>query len=182
MAEGTNAFATAGKGATPNKAGLMSKLYTLLYGDENVNSFIKRNPGMDTKNVNTLIGGIDPTKMWSTKPVVDGMTNTGIGTTGTLALNLIKDNPLKTAGLGLGLGANIAGLFDNSQVGGQALGLLGGYAVPTLLNKFANANIGGFGKAAWTLGGGFAGSLFDKLIAKKKEEEALRQQYQGGTY
>lgn len=186
VSKGIDALGGAAGTGTPNKAGLLSKLYALLYGDKNTTSFLKRNNTVDPATANTLFEGINPTNMLSTKPAVEGMTNTGLGTTAKLGLNMIKDNTLKTAGLGLGLGANIAGLFDNSQIGGQAIGMLGGYAIPKLLNKFAGTNIGGFGTTAAVLGGGFAGSLFDKLIAKKKEEEALAQQYAqqqyGGVY
>lgn len=100
--------------------------------------------------------------------------NTGIGTTATLGWNKIKAHPWKTAGLGLGVGANLAGLFDNPNIAGQLVGAGAGTAVPFLLNKFAGTSIGGYGKVMSGLIGGGLGSLFDTLMAKKQEQQ---QQY-----
>ena len=99
----------------------------------------------------------------------------GAGVTANLALDKIKAHPWKTAGLGVGVGTNLAGLFDNPNIAGQLVGAGAGTAVPFLLNKFAGTNIGGYGKLMSGLIGGGVGSLFDKLMANKAEQ----QQYQG---
>ena len=82
--------------------------------------------------------------------------------TGTAALK----HPFKTAGL-IGLGAgNLGGLTDNDKFGGQlgglALGGLGASALAT--NPYVAAMM--------TMGGGALGSLFDKLRARKEQEQA----------
>lgn len=86
---------------------------------------------------------------------------------GSLALNAAKDHPFKTAGL-LGTGAaNIGGLMDNDKFGGQLAGLgLGGLGAYTL----AKGNP--YTAAMMTMGGGTLGALFDKLRAKKEQEQA----------
>ena len=85
---------------------------------------------------------------------------------GSLALGAAKAHPFKTAGL-LGLGAgNIGGLMDNDKFGGQLAGLgLGGLGAATL----ASGNP--YLAAMLTMGGGTLGSLFDKLRARKEQEQ-----------
>lgn len=87
---------------------------------------------------------------------------------GSLALGAAKAHPFKTAGL-IGLGAgNIGGLMDNDKFGGQLGGLaLGGLGAATLMSGNP------YGAAMMTLGGGGLGALFDKLRAKKAQEEAM---------
>jgi hypothetical protein len=89
---------------------------------------------------------------------------------GTLAKTYIGQHPFQTAGLaGLGL-ANLGGLTDNDQFGGQLIGAgLGGLASTMTGDPLA--------KAAITMGGGTLGSLFDKLRAQKEQEEAMQAQY-----
>ena len=89
---------------------------------------------------------------------------------GTLAKTYIGQHPFQTAGLaGLGL-ANLGGLTDNDQFGGQLIGAgLGGLASTMTGNPML--------KAAITMGGGTLGSLFDKLRAQKEQEEAMQAQY-----
>lgn len=86
---------------------------------------------------------------------------------GSLALGAAKAHPFKTAGL-LGTGAaNIGGLMDNDKFGGQLAGLgLGG------LGAYALANGNPYTAAMMTMGGGTLGALFDKLRAKKEQEQA----------
>lgn len=87
---------------------------------------------------------------------------------GSLALGAAKAHPFKTAGL-VGLGAgNIGGLMDNDKFGGQLGGLaLGGLGAATMMSGNP------YGAAMMTLGGGELGALFDKLRAKKAQEEAM---------
>lgn len=89
---------------------------------------------------------------------------------GTVAKTYIGQHPFQTAGLaGLGL-ANLGGLTDNDQFGGQLIGTgLGGLASIMTDNPMA--------RAAITMGGGTLGSLFDKLRAQKEQEEAMQAQY-----
>lgn len=103
---------------------------------------------------------------------------TGFKTTTGLLGNWIKQHPVKSAGIGLGAGMNIAGLFDNpyviGQLGGAALGGFGGNLLAKGLtgNPLSKSNL-----ILSTLGGGALGSLFDKLMAKKAEEQQYRGQY-----
>ena len=107
----------------------------------------------------------------------------GLGTTTALAGNWMADNKLKTAGLaGTGL-MNLAGLFDNDKIIGQLLGGAGGFAAGKLLPGVLKANpLTGSGLALAVMGGGALGSLFDKLMAKKAEEEAAMQAAYAGQY
>lgn len=86
---------------------------------------------------------------------------------GSLALGATKSHPFKAIGL-LGTGAaNIGGLMDNDKFGGQLAGLgLGG------LGAYALADGNPYTAAMMTLGGGTLGTLFDKLRAKKEQEQA----------
>lgn len=101
---------------------------------------------------------------------VSGAAGGNLGDLGALALSAAKAHPFKTAGaVGLGLG-NIGGLVDNKKFGGQLGGLaLGGLGAKMLAsgNPYAAAML--------TLGGGELGALFDKLRAKKEQEQALPQ-------
>lgn len=103
------------------------------------------------------------------------------GTTGRLLVENMKAHPFKTAGGALLGGANLAGLFDNDKIIGQAAGLgAGGLAAKYLLPKFG---VGGIANGALAvMGGGALGSLFDKLMAKKAEEEAAMQAAYAGQY
>ena len=86
-----------------------------------------------------------------------------------------KANPGKAIGAGtLGAG-NLAGLLDNEYWGGQAIGgTLGGLGSALFkANPYTGAMV--------SMGGGLLGSLFDKLRAKKAEEQAMAQRY-GGAY
>jgi hypothetical protein len=96
------------------------------------------------------------------------------GDIGALALGAAKAHPFKTAGL-IGLGAgNIGGLMDNNKFGGQLGGLaLGGLGAATL----ASGNP--YLQAMLTMGGGQLGALFDKLRARKEQEQAQVPQYGG---
>lgn len=96
-----------------------------------------------------------------------------LGNLGTLGVGAAAQHPFKTAGL-LGLGAgNIGGLTDNDKFGGQIAGLgLGGLGAATL----ASGNP--YMQAMLTMGGGALGSLFDKLRARREQEQA--QPYYGG--
>ena len=91
---------------------------------------------------------------------------------GKLGLNTAKRHPFKTAGL-IGLGAgNIGGLMDNNKFGGQlgglALGGIGSYL----------AGVSPYTAAMMTMGGGELGALFDKLRAKREQQN--QQPYYGG--
>ena len=88
--------------------------------------------------------------------------------------NQIVSNPVTTAGLALGTGANIAGLLDNKYVGGQlaggGLGALSAYLIPKLFNGTKAAPIA---MIAGSLGGGALGSVFDKLREQKDSQQNL---------
>ena len=88
------------------------------------------------------------------------------GDLGALAFGAAKAHPFKTAGL-IGMGAgNIGGLTDNDKFGGQLAGLgLGGLGAHLL----AQGNP--YLQAVMTMGGGNLGALFDKLRARKEQEE-----------
>ena len=88
--------------------------------------------------------------------------------------NQIVSNPVTTAGLALGTGANIAGLLDNKYVGGQlaggGLGALSAYLIPKLFNGTKAAPMA---MIAGSLGGGALGSVFDKLREQKDSQQNL---------
>ena len=105
--------------------------------------------------------------------------NTGLGTTAGLALNKMKAHPFKTLGLGALGATNVAGLFDNNKIGGQLAGTVIGGATPFLMNKFMNTKFGLPGKLGFAMLGGGVGSLFDKLMAKKEQEQSMYNRYQG---
>lgn len=90
---------------------------------------------------------------------------------GFLAKTYVGQHPFQTAGLaGLGL-TNLGGLTDNDKFGGQLAGLgLGGLVAHNLIE---NPML----KAAVAMGGGTLGSLFDKLRAKKEQEDAMSSTY-----
>lgn len=115
---------------------------------------------------------------------IDGIPErTGLGATASLAGNWIADHKLKSAGLGLLGAGNVAGLFDNPNLIGQLVGLGGGLAAGKLLpGALKMKPLTGSGVALTTLGGGFLGSLFDKLMAAKAEEEAAMQAAYAGQY
>lgn len=108
-------------------------------------------------------------------------TYSNAGTTGRLLVENMRAHPFKTAGIGLGGLMNVSGLFDNDKIIGQAAGLgAGGLAAKYLLPKFG---VGGIANGALAvMGGGTLGSLFDKLMAKKAEEEAAMQAAYAGQY
>lgn len=85
---------------------------------------------------------------------------------GGLALTSAKLHPFKTMGLaGLGAG-NIGGLTDNDKFGGQ----LGGLALGGLGSYLMGANP--YAAAMMTMGGGQLGALFDKLRARREQEQS----------
>ena len=105
------------------------------------------------------------------------MEYSGLGTTAQSALDIMKRHKLATAATA-GLGAaNIAGLFDNPQLAGQLVGSLIGGAGGYGISKLLGSPLGGYGITNAALIGGGIGSLFDKLVAKKQEEEANKRRY-----
>ena len=95
----------------------------------------------------------------------------------------IKANPLPTAGLGLLGAGNIAGLFDNPNVGGQllgaGLGTAGALGIPKLLGKAAlPAPL----SAAIGMGGGALGALFDSAVAKQEAQQKEQQELEKLKY
>ena len=90
-----------------------------------------------------------------------------------------KNNPYKALGAGALGGANLAGMLDNEYWGGQAIGGGLGAAIPLVINKLGGS-ISPYASAMISMTGGGLGSLFDKLRAKKAEEQAMAQQYGGG--
>lgn len=90
----------------------------------------------------------------------------------------IKAHKGASIGTGLNAAGNIAGVVDNDKLLGQVLGTAGG---ALLASK--GLQLGPLGIANMAMGGGNLGALFDKLRAKKEQEEQYQQQqYHGGTY
>ena len=98
---------------------------------------------------------------------VDGTVNP-LATGGSMIWNNIKNHPWQTAGTAVNAAGNLAGLFDNDQFLGQALATVGGGLVGNSLG------LGPLGIANSAMIGGNLGMLFDKLQAKKKEQEQYR--------
>ena len=163
------------------KAGIFDSLYS----DDNIASLQKRmakkgNLGNATpETLAKFFAAAKETPLTTDTIAIEGLPEkTGLGATASLAGNWMADHKLKTAGLGaLGIG-NIAGLFDNPNIIGQLAGLGGGFAAGKLLiPKITKNPLTGSGMAIATMGGGFLGSLFDKLMAAKKQEEQYQNQY-----
>ena len=98
----------------------------------------------------------------------------GMGSVG----NYIKTNPWQSAGLTATGLTNIAGLFDNDKIGGQAIGLAGGgafghFLLPKLLGKTVPPQL----QVLATLSGGHLGALFDMLRQEKEDEAAAQMAY-----
>jgi hypothetical protein len=89
----------------------------------------------------------------------------------------IKENPRKSFATGLNATGNIAGLFDNDKILGQAAGTALGALAPKLLSKIPGpvgmfaGGLGALGKANSAMIGGNLGALFDNLRAKKEQEQ-----------
>lgn len=96
-----------------------------------------------------------------------GENGAGLKDLGSAAVGATISHPFKAMGLiGSGMG-NLGGLTDNNKIGGQIAGLgLGGLAASTL----ATGNP--YMAAMLTMGGGNLGALFDKLRARKEQEQA----------
>lgn len=95
-----------------------------------------------------------------------------------------KAHPTAALGTAANAGANVAGLFDNDKLLGQAAGVGLGLAAPKLLSMIPGpigafaGGLGTLGKANLAMGGGTLGALFDNLRAKKEQEQ--KQLYYGG--
>lgn len=112
------------------------------------------------------------------KPTASGMWNGKIKPGINSVWQYMKAHPGMSAGLGITGAANLAGLFDNTKVGGQLLGAgLGAGIGYGLLPKLAGA-ISPQAQLLTTLTGGSLGALFDNLRAKQeKEREQQRYAY-----
>lgn len=95
---------------------------------------------------------------------VEGVT---IPQLGQMAFSAAKNHPFKTAGAIGSAAGNLGGLTDNDKFGGQ----LGGLALGGLGSYLAGDALGPYGKLMLTMGGGNLGALFDKLRAKKEQEQ-----------
>ena len=84
----------------------------------------------------------------------------------------VKAHPWQTAGTALNATGNVAGLVDNDKLLGQLVGTAGGAILGTMV-----PGMKGLGIANMAMGGGNIGMLFDKLRAKKEQEEQYQQQY-----
>ena len=165
----------------PGSNKLSDFIRNTLYSDDNLSSFLSNYTDLDTDARTKLADGISMAydTPLSGKPLTPDTSSTGLSTTGRLLLNQIKDHPFKAAGAGILGAGNIAGLFDNQNLAGQiGGGVLGATAVPWALGKMG-VGVSPYLKVMTTLGGGYLGSLFDKLMAKKAEEEQMMQSYQG---
>lgn len=153
------------------KSNTLQDLAKALFGslnEQNQANFL----GRDEFSVPSGIEGVDNTVPLNIGAALGEQGGVTAGQLGSLALGAAKAHPFKTAGL-IGLGAgNIGGLTDNDKFGGQ----LGGLALGGLGSYLADANP--YTAAIMTMGGGQLGSLFDKLRARKEQEQA--QPYYGG--
>jgi hypothetical protein len=97
-----------------------------------------------------------------------------------------KAHPYQALGTGANAAGNVAGLFDNDKILGQAVGTGLGLAAPKLLSMVPGPigafgkGLGLLGKANFAMGGGNLGALFDSLRAKQEQEQMAAQQYYGG--
>lgn len=172
---------------TSDSSPMMQKLFSGLYSPENIKGYV----GKYDKDSRALLKGImddaaqnplGKTNLFENITPPDGVTlpnQTGFKTTAGLAGNWIGNNKLKAAGLGTGALLNVAGLFDNPNVLGQLAGGVIGGVGGNYLGKALGRPLGASGTALAALGGGAIGSLFDRLMAKKQEEERIMQMYQG---
>lgn len=109
--------------------------------------------------------------------LAEGMDGTmsPLTTSGGLLWENIKANKGKAIGTGLLGAGNIAGLVDNDEILGQAvgsgLGTLAGLAIKPV------AGWGPLGVVNSAMVGGNLGALFDALHSKKAQEEQYQQQY-----
>jgi hypothetical protein len=167
-----------------------SSIFDSLYSNANVNSLQKRMAkkgnlgGASSEKLAEFFAAANEAPLSTDKIAIEGLPErTGLGATASLAGNWIADHKLKSAGLRLLGAGNVAGLFDNPNIIGQLVGLGGGLAAGKLLpgalkmKPFTNSGV-----ALATMGGGFLGSLFDKLMAAKAEEEAAMQAAYAGQY
>lgn len=98
----------------------------------------------------------------------------------------VKAHPYQALGTGANAAGNVAGLFDNDKVLGQAVGTGLGLAAPKLLSMVPGPigafgkGLGLLGKANLAMGGGNLGAMFDALRAKQEQEQMAAQQYYGG--
>lgn len=112
------------------------------------------------------------------KPAASGMWNGKIKPGVSNVWQYMKAHPGMSAGLGITGAANLAGLFDNTKVGGQLLGAgLGAGLGYGILPKLAGT-ISPQAQLLTTLTGGSLGALFDNLRSKQeKEREQQRYMY-----
>lgn len=169
----------------------LSKIFQRLYNNEVSQDYITEMASEYGDDVgNFLRGGVEKPLNFTKpkKPIqtsVDGKLFTGsnAGTTGRLLWENMKAHPFKSTGIGLGALVNAAGLFDNDKLFGQlAGGGLGALAGAKLLPKVIGGPATIPNVLLTTLAGGGLGSLFDKLRAKKDEEEAAMQAGYSGQY
>lgn len=182
--------------ATNTQAPMLQRVFSGLYTPENIEGYlgnyddtssyylnqIMNNASQNPLGKDNLFKDVSPrlvatgTDMGDVYDNIENIgTQTGFKTTAGLAGNWIKNHKLKSAGLGLGVGANLAGLFDNPNMAGQLLGGAGAGIGANLLAKHLGSPLTASGTALWALGGGALGSLFDKLMYKKQQEQ--QQQY-----
>ena len=95
----------------------------------------------------------------------------GMGNTLRLLGANIKAHPWASAGTAINAGGNVAGLFDNNKLLGQAIGTAAGVAIPSVLGM----NLSPLAAANVAMGAGNIGALFDTLRSKKEENEYLAQ-------
>lgn len=99
------------------------------------------------------------------------------------ALTYMKAHPWMSAGLGVTGASNLAGLLDNSKVGGQLIGLGAGAGLGYKLLPMLIQNVSPQAKVLATLGGGTLGALFDSLRQKQEDEINNRvSKLEGGYY
>lgn len=95
----------------------------------------------------------------------------------------MKAHPWMSAGLGVTGTSNLAGLFDNSKVGGQLVGLGAGAGLGYKVLPMLMQNVSPQAKVLATLGGGTLGALFDSLRQKQEDEMNNRvSKLEGGYY
>lgn len=173
---------------------LLDMLFNRLYSSKAANTYFDKQQKLYGAPIADFMrGGVDdplnftkgdPIKVAGTAGGENGklkgmeFVGSNAGTTAKVLGANMAAHPFKSAAGGLLAAGNIAGLFDDPNIIGQFIGLGGGAAASKFLTpKFTNKPFGIANSALLTLGGGYLGSLFDKLMAKKAEEQQFQNQY-----
>lgn len=173
---------------------LLDMLFNRLYNSKAANTYFDKQQKMYGANIADFMrGGVDdplnfakgdPIKVAGTAGGKNGklkgmeFVGSNAGTTAKVLGANMAAHPFKTAAGGFLAANNVAGLFDDPNIIGQIAGLAGGAAASKfLVPKLTKSPFGIANTALLTLAGGSLGSMFDKLMAKKAEEQQFQNQY-----